>query len=244
MEKWKSWAIGIGAAWVLLAFIAWNYESTCGMFLSGKCAELYWDGLRHVLLLKWVYPYKELLAGMAALGGGAFVVIAGREQISHLRESKKRERLEQALDSFYIVGGTVWEYCRKLRESKSLPEPFPMPDASIMRDISYISPQLTQHFSRIQNRTSIVYERGKNDAKYSKIYYKSYLGYSFCLFEIFRQIGRNARENLDFHHRIDLTQYEFRCDQFESFVERNELEEKHLGQFTRFFPLDRFKKED
>lgn len=200
----------------------------------------YWEGFRYILLLKWVYPYKELIAGITALGGGAFVVLAGREQISHLRESKKRERLEQALDSFYIVGTTVFEYYRKLKGSDAAPEPIPMPEASVLKDIAYISPQLTQHFVRIQNRTSSVFERCQTQPKHMKSVKKSYLAYSYCLFQIFRQIGKNAKENSDFTHRLNLSEFQFDCTPIEQLVEEFGLEERHLGGFKSMFPLERF----
>jgi hypothetical protein len=95
--KIKTYLIGAGALWALLAFVAWHYESTCGMFLSGACWATYWDGLRHVLLLKWVWDFQTLAAGVLAFAAGAFAFAAATLKIKHgeLAEFNRR-RLEQS----------------------------------------------------------------------------------------------------------------------------------------------------
>lgn len=64
--------------WALLAFVSWHYESTCGVFFSSSCLTEYWDGLRWIILLKWVSTYQTLIAGMLAVAAGAFALIAAR----------------------------------------------------------------------------------------------------------------------------------------------------------------------
>ncbi|MEJ5026349.1 hypothetical protein [Brucella anthropi] len=94
MEKWKSWAIGIGAVWVLLAFIAWQTESDCGMFLSAECTTVYWNWVRNFVLLRWLYDFQTLLAGFAAIAGGAFVLFGAKlnsqESRNEINRSQRR----------------------------------------------------------------------------------------------------------------------------------------------------------
>lgn len=71
--------------WALLAFTSWHYESTCGLIFSSGCLSEYWVGIRWVVLLKWVTPYQALLAGMAAVVGGYFVLLSQRLQIDEAR---------------------------------------------------------------------------------------------------------------------------------------------------------------
>ena len=94
MEKWKSWAIGIGSGWVLLAFIAWQTESTCGMFLSAECTTVYWNWVRYFVLFRWLYDFQTLLAGFAAIAGGAFVLLGAKlnsqESKNEINQSQRR----------------------------------------------------------------------------------------------------------------------------------------------------------
>jgi hypothetical protein len=78
VEKLKRyWWVGV-CSWALLAFVSWHYESSCGVFLSSACLSNYWEGVRWIALLKWVSPYQTLIAGVFAVAGGAFALIAAR----------------------------------------------------------------------------------------------------------------------------------------------------------------------
>jgi len=81
----KYWITAALALWALLAFVAWHYESSCGVFFAGPCLEKHWDGVRHLVLLKWVKEYQTLLAGVGAIAGGAFVLISTRMTIAENR---------------------------------------------------------------------------------------------------------------------------------------------------------------
>lgn len=89
----KYWITAALALWALLAFVAWHYESSCGVFFAGPCLEKHWDGVRHLVLLKWVKEYQTLLAGVGAIAGGTFVLISTRETIAENRRvAEERER--------------------------------------------------------------------------------------------------------------------------------------------------------
>jgi hypothetical protein len=77
-EKAKPWLILGVSAWALLAFVAWHYESTCGMFLSSECWSRHWNALRNFVLFRWLYDFQTLLAGFAAIAGGAFVLLGSK----------------------------------------------------------------------------------------------------------------------------------------------------------------------
>ncbi|MFC7067425.1 hypothetical protein [Brucella rhizosphaerae] len=194
MEKWKSWAIGIASTWALLAFVAWHYESTCGMFLSGACFSEFLEWVRWIILLKWVNPYQQLLAGLAAVAGGAFVIFSGREQIRHLRETRERGRIDNALDGFYTIGTMVSDYRRQItRDSaRAAPVPIPTPEPSLLRDLNYISPQLAQHFLRVKWHTENFNRRCTTNNDYFRLNRQYQIGYATCLFQMFSQIGKEA----------------------------------------------------
>lgn len=78
VEKFKRYWWLVVCLWALLAFVSWHYESTCGVFFSSSCLSEYWDGLRWIILLKWVSTYQTLIAGMLAVAAGAFALIAAR----------------------------------------------------------------------------------------------------------------------------------------------------------------------
>lgn len=101
--NWKPWLWAGISIWCLLAFLAWHYESTCGVFFSGSCMGQYWDGLRWIILLKWVEPFQTLIGGVAALAAGAFVLIAARQTSEEARASENNKRLQEALVACSIV---------------------------------------------------------------------------------------------------------------------------------------------
>jgi hypothetical protein len=240
MEKWKSWAIGIGAAWVLLAFVSWHVDSKCGVFFGKACFSEFLEWARWTILLKWVNPYQQLLAGLAALVGGAFVILAGREQIRHLRDTKKRERLDNALDGLYIVGIAVSEYFRAVSTSSFPPRAIEKIDDHVIRDISYISPQLSQYAYRFQVSTVELSERSSQNSGLFKRTKSSYIASSYCLFQAFSQIGKDASTNDNFQPRMRLSDYKFDCSEVEKLADNFSLNKSHFGRYAKFFPLERF----
>lgn len=90
IDSYKKWAVVGVSLWALTAFIAWHVESTCGMFLSGACFSDYWEGIRWIVLLKWVKEYQTLIGGFAALAAGAFVLLAAKQT------SKDADRAENS----------------------------------------------------------------------------------------------------------------------------------------------------
>lgn len=97
-QKWKQPLILAACVWALLAFIAAQSSSTCGAFFSGDCLRLGWQRLSHIVLLAWVWDYQTLIAGVAALGAGAFVLLATRMQL-HAIEERDRKKEATALSS-------------------------------------------------------------------------------------------------------------------------------------------------
>lgn len=89
----RYWWVGV-CLWVLLAFVSWHYESSCGVFFYSDCFSQYWEGLRWIALLKWVSPYQTLVAGVFAVAGGAFALIAAKHATAttlSLENAKKRQ---------------------------------------------------------------------------------------------------------------------------------------------------------
>ncbi|KAB2671127.1 hypothetical protein F9K77_14350 [Ochrobactrum sp. LMG 5442] len=248
MEKWKSWAIGIGAGWVLLAFVSWHVESKCGVFFGKACFSEFLGWTRWVILLKWVDSYQQLLAGIAAIIGGAFVVLAGREQIKNMRETRKRERLEQALDSFYTIGTPVSDYNRQLKSTlnKNPPLPLTLPDHTLLKDLHYICPQLAQSYILFQAQTSSFYEKCQSDKNYYILRRKYMLATSGALFDIFNQIATRAGKELDFQPRVVLRRFGLKQKKVEQMCEAYGLEKKHFAYLSKYFPyldtLDKNKK--
>jgi len=240
MEKWKSWAIGIGAGWVLLAFLSWHYETSCGSIFGLSCRKLYWSNFRGFFLLRWIEPYQQILSGLLALLGGAFVLVAGREQIKNLNDSKRMERLNQALDSLYAVGTPVSEYFSAVsREDLSqAPNPIELPDSTLIRDLTYISPTLAQHFVRLQNLTVEFFERDNITKQQLNNRQKIMIARSYCLFQLFKQIGKYARDNSSFSPRLSLDEQAFDAADVKRVAKKFELTIRHLGPFSKFFSID------
>lgn len=89
VEKIKRYWWLAACLWALLAFVSWHFESTCGVFFSSACLSEYWDGIRWIALLKWVFPYQTLIGGFAALLAGFIVLKSTRETI----EASKHQKL-------------------------------------------------------------------------------------------------------------------------------------------------------
>lgn len=104
LDGFKKWAPTAGAVWILTAFVAWHFESKCGVFFSPKCLPFYWDGLRWIVLLKWVYPYQTLLGAVGAVGAGAFVLVAAQRSSKDLREAEDANRKRVAVVACSMVG--------------------------------------------------------------------------------------------------------------------------------------------
>lgn len=92
IKKIKRWVFVGFSLWALLALVAWHYESTCGMFLSGDCWAQYWDGARHVVLLRWVGENETLVSASMALLGGFSVIAAAWLTIYDARQKDRENR--------------------------------------------------------------------------------------------------------------------------------------------------------
>lgn len=181
MEKWKSWAFGIGAGWVLLAFVAWHYESTCGMFLSGACFSVYWDSLRKIVLLKWVYSYQTLLGGLAAVIGGAFVLFAASASTKSAERAANKAHLKSSLIACSIISDEFRELSiemRKIRTQHSIPlivsEHLPtLP--SYLPQLHHISPMLGSMISAVRrDAESAAKDRSSHTYDWNVVIAKSY----------------------------------------------------------------------
>ncbi|PWK65857.1 hypothetical protein [Aminobacter sp. AP02] len=236
-QKLKQPLIFAVCVWALLAFTAAQSSSTCGAFFTGDCLRLGWQRLSHVVLLGWVEEFQTLIAGIAALGAGAFVIVSGREQIQHLRESKQREKIDDALDSVYTVGADVGEYYRKIRFATKIPASIPLPPADLMKDIAYISPQLSQFIIRFHFLTSDTYDDCQINKHHFPLNKKYLIGSSLAMFQIFKQVTEHVRETPDFKPRATLTKMTFDSDPIIYGAEEDNLEQKHLGAFQDFFSV-------
>lgn len=107
MEKLKQAVWYILPIWALLAFVSWHYESDCGVFFSPECGFKYWEGIRWVALLKWVFPYQTLIGGIAALAAGAFVLLAARQTSSDARSDSLAARRQSSLVACSILSGEL-----------------------------------------------------------------------------------------------------------------------------------------
>jgi hypothetical protein len=103
IERLKIRILAFAAAWALLAFVAWHYESSCGVFFSAECGARYWVGLRWIVLLKWVAPYQTLLGGLAALAAGTFVLLAARASAAEAERMDNMKRKRAAVVACSIV---------------------------------------------------------------------------------------------------------------------------------------------
>ncbi|MGX9992131.1 hypothetical protein ACS4RR_023710 [Rhizobium sp. Z1P35] len=103
IDRFRRWAPIAVAIWVLTAFIAWHYESACGVFFSGVCVSQYWAGLRWILLLKWIAPYQTLLGGLAAVAAGTFVLLAAKLSSEQAQTAENARRKQSAIVACSIV---------------------------------------------------------------------------------------------------------------------------------------------
>lgn len=101
--NWKPWVAVCVSTWSLLAFVAWHYESTCGVFFSRACLGQYWDALRWLVLFKWVQPYQTLIGGAAALAAGTFVLVAAKQTAQEMRASENANKRQNAAVACSII---------------------------------------------------------------------------------------------------------------------------------------------
>lgn len=101
MEKWKSWAIGIGASWVLLAFIAWQTESDCGFFFNSACWPEIWLGMKWLVLFRWAKEYGTFFAALIAILSAYIVWRSSQENLEHLRKSAERQTIQNYVSTFH-----------------------------------------------------------------------------------------------------------------------------------------------
>ena len=99
----RYWWVGV-CLWALLAFVSWHYDSTCGIFLSSACLSQYWEGVRWIALLRWVSPYQTLIAGVFAVAGGAFALIAARHSTATALALEDAKNKRSAAIACSIVG--------------------------------------------------------------------------------------------------------------------------------------------
>ncbi|CAI2934988.1 hypothetical protein [Aminobacter niigataensis] len=230
------WQIGLGvvAAFLLLRALA-TYIDWCP---PDRCASIIVESYIELLTFAWVSEYQTLLGGLAALIAGAFVLISGREQIRHVREAKKEQRIEDALDSIYAAGVEISEYYRKIKSGSTAPDPLPELSIDILKDISYISPHLAQHYTRVQDYTHTFFEQCSASKNYLLTNRKRAIAHSLCLFQMFRQIPIYAREATDFQPRLNLREFNFDSTPVISAAKEHKLQVTHLGLFKDFFKID------
>lgn len=137
------------SAWILLAFVSWHYESSCGVFFYSDCFSIYWDGLRWIALLKWVEPYQTLLAGLAALAAGKFALTAARHSTETAAKLENAKSKEAALIACSIVADEFRDATNELSKVvgagmmliKPPPSPF-IQSQAYMASLHSINPML------------------------------------------------------------------------------------------------------
>lgn len=126
LSVWKRHIFVFATSWSLLAFVAWHYESTCGAFFSAECGARYWDGLRWIVLLKWVATYQTLLGGLAAVAAGTFVLLAAKATSAEAQRAENLRRKRAARVACSIITDEFRDAIRPLREYSSfLPKSSP-----------------------------------------------------------------------------------------------------------------------
>ncbi|WP_408914059.1 hypothetical protein [Brucella pseudogrignonensis] len=176
MEKWKSWAIGIVSTWALLAFIAWHYESTCGMFLSGACFSVYWDSLRKIVLLKWVYSYQTLIAGLAAVTGGFATLYAAKTALDSSKELARQQHYNLVVaNSNYL--SELFRQSAFIHRNEDLTREFRQWESVTekINSISPIYPQLAKDMIYLWHRMSFLSEGKPTDFALITIRATSYI---------------------------------------------------------------------
>ena len=126
MQKLKQTVWYVLPTWALLAFVSWHYESDCGVFFSPACGSEYWEGIRWMVLLKWVLPYQTLIGGIAALAAGAFVLLAARQTSSDARSDSLAARKQSSTVACSILSGELrdaWYLLGKQGLLQLLPTP-------------------------------------------------------------------------------------------------------------------------
>ncbi len=215
MEKLKYWAIGIASAWALLAFIAWHYESTCGMFLSGACFSAYFEGARWILLLKWVEPYQTLIGGSLALGAGFFVLVSAREQVRASEQTENKRRKETSIISCANASHEFYEMIADLNRHQSYARMTNIPNynptgkvinlkATTSTQLSTINVYISEKASKIYRESqSILISGQKPEFSYSEA--KAHcLVWAYLLRYISQNLSEDAKFSIDQNRPIPL----------------------------------------
>ncbi|MCK4205278.1 hypothetical protein J3U99_10915 [Brucella pituitosa] len=216
MEKWKSWAIGIASTWVLLAFIAWQAESDCGVFFSRACFSESLSVARWIILLKWISPYQTLIAGLAAVAGGGFVLWSQVLQIRENRTIAAEKRIDDFKSALAITRAEIIHISDHLYKETLYTENANLNHTrSNLQTIASFDPRLLHITMSVLNRLDkALQEKAKGDASsFSSVKFAWFSSVGLCFADLLRQVQYRLEKGAPLqveHGSFDGTQvYEF-----------------------------------
>ena len=101
-DKWKHPLIFCVCAWVLLAFVVLMERSSSHLFSSETGAKI-WKIFGDIILFKGVSKYQTLLAGLAAIIGGSFVLITAKMSSAKADEARLLKQRQDAIAACTLV---------------------------------------------------------------------------------------------------------------------------------------------
>lgn len=229
MEKWKSRAIGIGAAWVLLAFVSWHVESKCGVFFSYGCFSEFLTWSRRIILLKWIEPYQTLIAGLCAIAGGAFALSAAKLQTENQKKVADERDRSQMISGLYLVSNYFYRASTEHRINRGSGLSFASKAESLLPLVTGCSPYLPDFIhSAVEYLRVHEASKSKNRIPASvRLYATS------CLFaEAAKYLSK--RENGVILQRGEL---KFQATALLAYIEKYDGDKKDIGPLREFFDL-------
>ncbi|KQQ38717.1 hypothetical protein ASG19_06775 [Rhizobium sp. Leaf306] len=103
MKRFQWPLLGIVTLWLTLAiYFKWS-RAGCGRIWSEACTGLAWQRFGDFITLGWISSYQDLLAGLAALAGGASVVMAYQMQARDAKRHRDADARDDALAACSIA---------------------------------------------------------------------------------------------------------------------------------------------
>lgn len=234
-DHFKWWLLFGLIVWLLLVAV-FLIDHSRGYSVA-MISERIWRTAGEIALLKWVSKYQTLIAGLGAVLGGAFVLIAGREQILFQQKEKRRERVSSAVDTFIAVGSLYSTYQNRLKNDVIVPHPVQAPPSEMMRDIAFICPNIILYVLSLSELSHVYFnEFGERQNPPEKVRNRVLLN-ATMLFEMFNQIAIYATSHEDFEPRVDTLKFWFDKEDILEDCRKLSLSIEDYGSYATVFKI-------
>ena len=234
LNRLKWWVCAIWAIWLILAAVTALGRATCGMPWEAACLKSGFEGLGDVVLLRWVPELQDLLAGLAALAGGGFVIYATTMQIT-ANERLQTNHTKDAIRSALALGRAEFIHASDILRKETLkPNATELVFVRSKIDLFALLDARLLHIlvSALYRTEDALKERLRGSASsWSDIKFTWYGAYAMAFAEILDQVG----EKLEAGTMVKLGPATLDGEALYKWLKQRHLDPRHIFELGPYF---------